>query len=480
MPNNRIVRKREASKTDHPLVVIMIVALLSFLGVLTETSMNVTFPTLMEDFNVSLNSVQWITSGYLLCAALIMLTSAFMKRRFTNRQLFNAAAIMFVIGDIMCGSATVFLVMLLGRLIQAGCVGLCTPLMINIIIDVIPAHKLGTYIGIANMITLIGPALGPTFGGTVTAFASWRMIFWITLPLTLVLFLIGQKWIKQYTPTGKYEFDWTRYAVLSVALISLILSLGLLGNSTNWFLFGGLLLITAIGFILFYRLSLTSHKALFSLKVFGQPAFLFSFLPYIMMQFSNVGINFLLPNYVQDIFSATAFAGGLILLPGSIFNSFGQPAYGWMLDHLGGKIPLYLGNGIFIVSVCVFTFWGSTLEVFGVTWVYMFFAIGRSMAFSNTMAYGLKKMKAKYESDANALYNTGQQVMGAIGTTILALMMSSVNIAGNTRIQNIAAGSKLAFATLLTIGIINMIFYVILFKVTSTNDKKLANPSSQE
>ncbi|MFT9412101.1 MAG: MFS transporter, partial [Liquorilactobacillus hordei] len=72
-----------AVKQENPMLVVAIVALMSFMGVLTETSMNVTFPALMREFNEPLGTVQWVTSGYLLMAALVMLTSAYMKRRFT-------------------------------------------------------------------------------------------------------------------------------------------------------------------------------------------------------------------------------------------------------------------------------------------------------------------------------------------------------------------------------------------------------------
>lgn len=65
--------------------------------------------------------------------------------------------------------------------------------MVNIILEVVPQHKLGTYIGLANLIILIAPAMGPTFGGAVVAFASWRMIFWGTLPIALILMVLGSK-----------------------------------------------------------------------------------------------------------------------------------------------------------------------------------------------------------------------------------------------------------------------------------------------
>ena len=185
------VNEQNENAQKHPFLVITVVAFMTFMGVLTETSMNVTFPTLMDQFNISLPTVQWVTTGYLLMVALLTITSAFLKRRFTNKQLFVSAALLFIAGDVMCGLAPNYWTLLVGRLVQAGCVGLTGPLMNNIILDVVPAHKLGTYMGMANLIVLVAPALGPMFGGAVVSFASWRMIFWITVPITLVLLLLG-------------------------------------------------------------------------------------------------------------------------------------------------------------------------------------------------------------------------------------------------------------------------------------------------
>ncbi len=442
------------SKTQtKPMVVVTVVALMSFLGVLTETSMNTTFPTLMKDFHVSLTAVQWVTSGYLLCAALVMLTSAFMKRRFTNRTLFTWAAALFIVGDLLCATATIFPQLLVGRLVQAGCVGFCTPLMVNIIMDVVPRSKLGTYLGLANVLILIAPALGPTFGGAITAFASWRMIFWLTLPLAVILLICGQFLIKQYTATSRYAFDWARFALLAAALTSLIIGLTAVGDG-NWLLFGGLMVVLVASAIGFAKLSKTSTRALFSLTVFHQPAFLFSFLPYILLQFANVGINFLLPNYVQGVFAASSFVGGLVLLPGSIFNGLGQPLYGWLLDRFGGKVPLYTGAALFTLALGAMAGWGPRLGVVGMTLAYLVFAIGRSMAFSNSVAYGLKQMPKTLQSDANALYNTGQQVSGAMGTTVLALLMTSISRPGWHQAQIISAGSALAFGLLTASGLV--------------------------
>ncbi len=451
--------KIENSEKKHPFFVITIIALMTFMGVLTETSMNVTFPTLMKQFRVSLTTVQWVTTGYLLTVALLMLTSAYLKRRFTNKQLFVFAALLFMTGDVLGGLATSYWILLLGRLIQAGCVGLTGPLMINIIMDTVPAYKFGTYMGMANLIILIAPALGPAFGGTVVYLASWRMIFWITLPITAILLLLGIFAIKQYTPTQKYEFDWLRFALLSVGMVSLIMGLNILGDPNGFVRFLMYLAVTIVAFGVFGWQSTRSHKALFKLSVFKYPAFLYSFLPYILLQFSNIGINFLLPNYVQVVNHASAFIGGMILLPGSLINGFGQPIYGWMLDRFGGKLPLYLGNTIFFLAALYFTIFGQHLTVLSVTILYTFFAAGRSMAFGNSMTYGLKILNADVRNDANAVYSTGQQVAGSIGTTVIAVLMSSITVPHFTSAQNVAVGSQLAFGLILIIGTINFWFF---------------------
>lgn len=461
---NTITNDQNDHAKQHPFLVITVIAFMTFMGVLTETSMNVTFPTLMKQFNVSLPTVQWVTTGYLLTVALLTITSAFLKRRFTNKQLFVSAALLFIIGDVMCGLAPSYWVLLIGRIIQAGCVGLTGPLMNNIILDVVPAHKLGTYMGMANLIVLVAPALGPTFGGAVVSFASWRMIFWITVPITLILLGLGIFIIKQYTPTQHYEFDWLRFGVLALAMITLLMGFNIMGQPGALIKFIIYMVVSAILFGTFGWLSKSSHKALFKLSVFKRPVFLFSFLPYVFLQYSNIGLNFMLPSYVQMVNGATAFIGGLILLPGSVLNGLGQPIYGWMLDRFGGKLPLYLGNSLFLIPITIMMVMGQEMSVLVITILYTIYATGRSMAFGNSMAYGLKHLPRDEQKDANAIYGTGNMLAGSLGTTVIATMMTSVHISTLSNVENIVVGSRLSFGMLALLGVINFFLFRKLFK----------------
>lgn len=447
------------------LVAIAAVALMAFIGILVETSMNVTFPTLMRTMHVSLSTVQWITTGYLLTVALLMITSAFLKQRFTNRQLFTAGALLFILGDLIGALAPNFWILLLGRLIQSGCAGIAIPLMINVIVESVPRSRLGFYMGMSSLILMIAPASGPTFGGLMVALANWRLIFWATLPVEVLILIFGWNALEQYTPTKAVKFDWRQFALLAVAFVAIMLGVNSLTTAgwLSWQFLGGLVL--GIGTLGAYvQVAKHSDKQLLKLEIFRNPIFTYSFFAYVILQFCNIGINFALPNYAQIVVGATSLIGGLMLLPGSLITAFLQPWFGHLLDEHGAKLPIMLGSSLFLLAALGFTLWGQRLTVIMIAGLYIVFSIGRSMAFSNTMTNGLKEVDLSQRADANAIYNTGQQFAGSLGTTILAALMSSVKGGGLSYAAATARGSQLAFGLIALLGIINFGFYFVVFK----------------
>lgn len=166
--------------------------LMSFCGVIVETSMNVTFPILMREYHVSTNTVQWMTSIYLLVVAIIVPMSAVLKSSFKTKTLFTVANLLFIAGIVIDACAVSFSMLLLGRAIQGIGTGIALPLMFNIIVEQVPQSKLGLMMGIGNLITGIAPAIGPTFGGVIASRLNWRWVFYILIPLLVISFVLGQ------------------------------------------------------------------------------------------------------------------------------------------------------------------------------------------------------------------------------------------------------------------------------------------------
>lgn len=190
-------------KLDLKLILSVIAAgLMSFTGVVVETAMTVTFPTLMKQFGVDTATVQWITTGYLLMLAVVIPLSSFLKKRFPMKRLFLFAVGVFTTATVMCMVAPNFAILMLGRLLQGIGTGIALPLMYNIVLEQAPFDKMGFMMGIASLIAAIAPAVGPSFGGLIVNTLGWRMIFAFLLPLLVVSLALGIYAIRQSSATG--------------------------------------------------------------------------------------------------------------------------------------------------------------------------------------------------------------------------------------------------------------------------------------
>ncbi|GKT03093.1 MFS transporter [Furfurilactobacillus entadae] len=366
-------------------------ALLSFCGILTETSMNVTFPTLMAQFHVQIDTVQWLTTGYLLVAALVMTMASFIHKRFTYRAAFATAVLLFLVGLLMCALAPTFSILLVGRLIGGIATGLSTPLMFSIITDFIPHAKLGQSMAIGGTIIGLAPTLGPTYGGLVSYYLGWRTIFWIILPIALAAFCIGYFNIQQRHATSKAHFDSVGFLLIAAAFVTI--SLGFNDASIHGWasgLFIGLTVVGAVALGLYAVWASHTAQPLINVTIFKNPMFVLSFLTYMILQLSNIGLGFLLPNYAQLVIGANVMTAGLLLLPGSLLRTVLMPFAGGLLDRRGARLPILTGLTCLVVAILGFVVMGSRLSVGWVLGIYIVYSVGFSLTFSNTLTNGIR------------------------------------------------------------------------------------------
>ena len=201
---------KQQSTTIEAWVIVAVVAagIMSFAGVVVETAVNISFPTLMREFGVSTSLVQWMTTICLLTISLTVPLSAYLKRRFKTKHLFVFANLTFTCGLLIDIFAPNFGLLLLGRLVQGIGTGVALPLMFNIILDWVPQNRVGTMMGVGTMITGIAPAIGPTYGGLLVNSLGWRWIFIFLLPLLIASLVMRLFTIRQQTSCTRPRFDW--------------------------------------------------------------------------------------------------------------------------------------------------------------------------------------------------------------------------------------------------------------------------------
>lgn len=446
---------------------IIATGLMSFCGVIVETAMNITFPTLMTEFQVTTSTVQWMTTIYLLIVAIIVPLSANLKRSFATRKLFLTANLLFITGVILDLVAPNFAILLIGRVVQGLGTGIALPLMFNIILEQVPAEKIGLMMGIGTLITAIAPAISPTFGGLVVTSLGWRYIFAFLLPILLCSLILGRLTIQQKTPIHFTWLDVPSVLAISATFIGLILGLNQIGNHSFWcWPVAGALLIGILGAIALVFRSKKLTSPIINFQVFHYLRLSGHVAAFFIMQLIALGLSFILPNYIQLVNSQTAIAAGLTVLPGAVLGAIFAPISGKILDDLGPRKPILLGAGLSVLAVVLFSLRALQLTSTMISCFYLLFMAGVGLAFGNIMTNGLKNLPTSLQSDGNAVLTTIQQFAGAVGTSLVSMIInqSQTHLGKTTTSLATAIGSQHAFQMLVILGLIELILLVLVVR----------------
>ncbi|MFT9008531.1 MAG: MFS transporter [Bifidobacterium sp.] len=452
------------------------VGLLTFLGILTETSLTVAFPILMKEFNASLDSVQWLTSGYLLMVTVVMCSTAYLNERFPAQAMFRFAVVSCFLGSLLCAVAPNLALLMTGRLLQAMATGIATPLMYHLIFELIPLHRLGFYVGLAAMVVSLAPALGPVYGGVLTNFLSWRMIFWILVPLIAVLAVVGFKAVALPASEKPRRFDAIGLALLAVSMLGMIEVVNQIGREgvANWG-FAIRAAITVVALVLLVLHAMNGKRQIINFKLLTNIVVRLRASNYFIFQFTNIGIAFVLPMLAQKYMGTSALIAGLIMLPGSIAGAFISPFAGKTYDKHGPRITITLGNVSMMLGAALLWVFTRSVTVLTLTLIYVFIRVGFNLGFGSTMSDATKRVDPAEKGDVNTMFNTFQQYAGSLGTSVLAAAITGYQgrMGAANAGEAVASGSQLDFLMLTVLAFIGVVLTLLTYRLDSPKAKNV-------
>ena len=442
-------------------LVLSIVAtgIMSFSGVCVETAMNVTFPTLMREFSVNTATVQWMTTAYLLVLAAVVPASGYLGRRFKTKHIF-CFAMAFYIAGIVCGmTAQVFPMLLLGRVLEGVGTGVALPLMFNIITEQAPLDHLGFMMGVGSLVTAVAPAVGPSAGGWLAETFGWRAIFAALLPLLAVAFVLGVFSIHQSHAVEREPFDLPGWASLALAFACLVFAVDE-GTNVGWTspaivaLFAGFAVLLA-AFVVRER---HAARPLIRLVVFSRRGYVLGLGVIVFMQFTIMGLSFLLPNFAQLVLGQNQLQAGTTLLWGCVLGAAMSPVSGRVLDRLGARIPVVGGELCALVAVALLCALAHEFTLAVMAGVYVLFAAGQGLMYANNMTCALRFLPAEVKADGNAMFTTLQQLSGAVGTSVAAALVNGAQAGASSEqmASATAAGTQTALCVLVLAMVVSL------------------------
>lgn len=434
---------------------LLAVALLTLIGILAETALNVTYPELAQVFQISLDITQWLTAGYLLMVTIMMGTTAYLLKRFPAKRLQLVAALLFIVGDVGSALAMNFPVLMVSRLLQAMATGLSTPMFFHLIFTLVPREKLGAMTGVAGMVISFAPALGPTYGGWLATVWSWRAIFWFVLPVALISLWLGQRFITATPAKQPAHFNLASFLALALAMFTWIYALSMIGRFGFTGLFYWLLVLALALYGFFIYLNFRGATPLVDLRIFQHLAVSLDGLTYFCLQFINIGLSLVIPIYAQYTLHASAFISGVILLPGTLVGAVMSPLAGALADRVGFAVPVIGGSCLLTLGAAGFFFGQAQLTVLKMTLLFVVLRAGFNMAFANTISNASTHVALQNTADVSSLFNMLQQLAGATGVVFLASLMALFENQGTgTMAMRTYAGGRIDFGLTFSLALI--------------------------
>ncbi|MEN2464435.1 DHA2 family efflux MFS transporter permease subunit [Ornithinibacillus sp. JPR2-1] len=441
----------------------MIVPLLlagSFIAILNQTLMITAIPPIMEEMGITANTGQWLTTVFMLVNGIMIPVSAFLLERFTTRQLFITAMSIFAVGTLVAGIAPNFSTLLIGRVIQSTGAGVMLPLMQTVFLMIFPVHRRGAAMGLIGLVISFAPAIGPALSGYVTEHYSWRLLFFIILPIAVIDIVIACFALKNVTELQKPKFD-----ILSIILSSFGFG-GLLYGFTSAGNNGWLAMMTiislAVGVLALFGFILRQLKLkhpMLEFRVFTYSIFPLAVAIGMIAFMGLIGVETLIPLYMQNMREFTAFEAGLALLPGALITGLMSPITGRIFDKFGAKKLVIIGLIIITVSSIPFTRLDTSTSLAFITILYSIRMFGLSMVMMPIATAGLNQLPKRLIPHGAAMDNTMRQIAASVGTAILVTVMTTSEESAASReiVNPDIYGANVAFIVVAALSLVGLL-----------------------
>ncbi len=429
----------------RPWMVPVLIALIGgFMSILDSSIVNVAIPTMMHVFNSTTGQIEWVVTVYMLVLGVVIPFSGWAGDKYGYKQLYIAAISVFTFGSFLCAFSWSLNLLIVSRVIQALGGGILMPTMMTMVKKIVPKSNFGTAMGIVGVALLVAPALGPTVGGYLVEYVSWRWIFTINIPIGIIGIVLAFFFLPEFERVKTDKLDVGGAITSAVMLFSLLLALseaGVWGWTSESIVL--LLYLSLVSFALFVYIELTSKSPLLNLRIFKSRTFTMA---NITTAVTTVGLFsgvFYVPLFLQDVQGMGAFDTGLLMLPGALVSGVLMPVVGKLYDRIGPR-PLAI-FGIISLAYTTFLLHGINADTSSGTVVYWMILRGVGMSFAAVAAQAasLDSISESEVGGASAISNIISRIAGAFGIAVLSTIL-----VGRTSFHAAMIGNQLTSSSL--------------------------------
>lgn len=402
-------------------LITLTVMLATIMQALDTTIANVALPHMQGSVGATQDQISWVLTSYLVASAIFMPLTGFLAGRYGRKRLFILSVVGFTLTSMLCGAAQSLGQIVAFRFLQGVFGASLVPLSQAVMLDSYPREKHGSAMALWGVGVMIGPILGPSLGGWLTEYYSWRWVFYINLPFGLLAWL-GLSTFLQETPLDRQRrFDLLGFALLSLGIGALQMMLDR-GESLDWFASAEVVaeaLLCVLALYLFVVHIFTHDHPFIEPGLLRDRNFALGLVFIFVVGIILLATMALLPPFLQGLMGYPIIDVGLLLAP----RGLGTMAAMMLVGRLSGKVDprvlILLGLGLISFSLWRMSLFnldtpGRDIVVTGITQ-----GLGLGFIFVPLSTLTFSTLAPRYRNEATALYSLMRNIGSSIGISIV-------------------------------------------------------------
>ncbi|MCX5341555.1 MFS transporter [Streptomyces atratus] len=405
---------------------LVITSVAGFMAALDNLVVTTALPSIRKSLGGELAELEWTVNAYTLTFAVLLMFGAALGDRFGRRRLFLVGLTVFTGASAAAALSPGINELIVFRAVQGVGAAIMMPLTLTLLTAAVPPARRGAALGIFSAVTGLAVASGPLIGGSLTEHLSWQWIFWLNVPIGLVLLPLARlRLTESHAPDSRLDIPGT--LLVSTGLFGVVYGL-VNANSDGWTnptvltaLLAGAALIG--GFI---HHGFHAKNPMLPMRLFRSRAFFGINMAGLLMFFGMFGSIFLLSQYFQGVLGYSPTEAGLRMLPWTGMPMLVAPIAGTLSDRLGGRPVVVAGLALQAVGLALFAMvigpdasYSSQLPGLIVG------GVGMALYFAPAASLVMSSVRPAEQGIASGANNALREVGGALGVAVLATVFSS-------------------------------------------------------
>ena len=333
---------------------------------LDTTIANVALPYMQGSLSTTQDQINWVLTSYIVAAAIMTSPLGWLATRVGRKKLFIVCTAGFTLASMLCGIAQSIEQMVAFRLLQGVFGAALVPLSQAVMLDAYPPARRGAAMAIWGMGVMLGPIMGPTLGGWLTEYYSWRWVFFVNLPFGILTVLGLSAFMTESPIRRDVPFSWFGFLSLSLGIGALQMMLDR-GQDLGWFGSGEVVaeaILTIVGFYFFLVDSTTSKRPFIAVRIFRDWNFSVALVFMFLIGIILLATMALVTPFIQNLLGYPVLASGYLLGTRGVGTFFAMMLVGRLLGKYDARILIFIGLILSTASLWVMVGWTTDTSAY--------------------------------------------------------------------------------------------------------------------